>query len=269
MDSPMPPDITLNPIPLCLVLTGGVMKKLLLAGVVVTTFGVTQAIAAACIFVANNNPWLLLLLLIPAAVGGIAWITFQVFKNLPNALSKISALLAWAGFSVACLGGGGSYFLNTPYTIQLVSWGSFAWIAGVYVTLTWANLWKQKRVGAAPAQSVPASADPAQPQSDSAQEPPCRELLVVERWLRVISEHGHDSSESYGNQAESEQISCSIRDAADEGQNLVSSRRDVVLSMRSQSQNRRRTQSLSPPRNHHRLDRHPHQRMRCMRPVPS
>jgi hypothetical protein len=235
------------------------------AEVVITWLGVTQAIAAACIFVANNYPGLLLLLLISAALGGVAWITFQVFKSLPNVLSKIGALLGWSGFLIACLVGGCSYYLNTPYTIPIVSWGGFAWIVGVYVTLTWAGLWKQKRLGAAPTQRVRASDVLSRPQPGSAQNSPCPELVAVERWLCVIDELRQDSCESYGGKAESDQIGYSIRETANEVQSLVSSQRDVVLLMRGRSPNRHRTQS----RLHHRLDRHQHRRTRCVRPTPS
>ena len=264
----MVPDITLNSIPF--VFTGGVMKKLLSAEIVIIAFGVTQAIAAAGIFVANNYPWLLrlLLLLTPAALGGVAWITLQVFKSLPNVLSKVSALLGWSGFLVACLGGVCSYFLNTPYTVQIVSWGVFAWIVGVYVTLTWAKLWKRKQLGPAPDQGVQTSDVLPQPRLGLTQNSHCPELVVVERWLCVINELKQDSCESTGSNTESEQINCSIRETAKEEQNLVSSQRDVVLLMRA-SRQIDRTQSSSPPGHHHRQDHHQHRRTRCVRPAPS
>jgi hypothetical protein len=219
------------------------------------------AIIAVCIYVANNYPWLLLLLSIPAALSCVAWVTFQVFKSQPNVLSNIGALLGWGGFSVACLGGGCSYFLSGPYTIQIVSWGGFGWIAGVYVTLTWAKLWEQRGFGATPAQSVQTIAGLSQPQPDSAPNSFCYELLVVERWLRVINEHKPDSYEACGSNSEGEQISCSVREVGKEGQNFRRTQGDVLLLMRGQSSNRRRTQS-SPPRGHHW-----HRRARCTRPV--
>jgi hypothetical protein len=219
------------------------------------------AIIAVRIYVANNYPWLLLLLSIPAALSCVAWITFQVFKRQPNVLSNIGALLGWGGFSVACLGGGCSYFLSGPYTIQIVSWGGFGWIAGVYVTLTWAKLWEQRGFGATPAQSVQTIAGLSQPQPDSAPNSFCYELLVVERWLRVINEHKPDSYEACGSNSEGEQISCSVREVGKEGQNFRRTQGDVLLLMRGQSSNRRRTQS-SPPRGHHW-----HRRARCTRPV--
>jgi hypothetical protein len=225
------------------------------------------AVIAARIYVANNYPWLLLLLLIPAALGCVAGITFQVFKSPPNVLSNIGALLGWGGFWVACLGGGCSYFLNSQYTIQIVSWGGFAWIAGVYVTLTWATLWEQRWLGATPAESVQASADLSQPQPDSAPNSFCYELSVVERWLRVVNEHKQDSDEANGSDSDSEgeKISCSVPEAGKEEQKFGFSRANVFLFMRGQSPNRRRTQSPSPPRSPHRQDRH--RRARCTRPA--
>jgi hypothetical protein len=247
------------------------MKKLLVAEIVVTAVGVALVIAAAFICVSYEYPPLLLppLLLIPIALGGIAWMTFQIFKNLSNVLSEISALLGWGGYLVACLGGGCSYLFNSPYTIQIVSWGGFAWIVGVYVTLTWAKLWNQNRLGATPAQSLQADTVRSQPQPNSAQSSHCSELLVVERWLRVINEHKHDSHQSYGSKTESKQISCSIREPTKEGEKLASSQHDVVLLMWDKSLNRHRTQLRSLHRDHRRLDRHQHRRSRCMRPTPS
>jgi len=227
------------------------------------------AIIAACAYVANNYPWLLFLFLIPTALGLIGWLTFQVFKSMPNVLSKIGALLGWGGFWVACLGGGCSYFLNGPYTIPIVSWGGFAWIAGVYVTLTWAKLWEQRWLGSSPVQSVQANAELSQPQPDSAPNSLCHELLVVECWLRVINELKQDSHESHGSDSEGEQISRSVREAGKEGPDIRFSQGNVVLLMRDQLSNRRRTQSLSPPRGHHRQDWHQHRRARCTGPASS
>jgi hypothetical protein len=250
------------------------MKKLLAAGIVAAAFGVTQAIAANVpvqptagqpFAGSNNYPWLLLLL-IPAALGW-AWITFQVFKSLPNLLSNIGALLGWGGFWVAYLGGGCSYFLNDPYTILIVSWGGFAWIVGVYVKLTWAKLWEQKRLGATSAQSVQVSAGLSQPQPDSAPNSFCRELSVVEQWLCVIKELKQDSYELYGSGSEGEQTSRSVREAGKEEQNIRSSQDNVVWLMRGRSPNHRRAQSSSPPLGHHRQDRHQHRRARCARPA--
>jgi hypothetical protein len=227
------------------------------------------AIIAARSYVANNYPWLLFLFLIPTALGWIGWITLQVFKSMPNVLSKIGALLGWGGFWVGCLGGGCSYFLNGPYTIPIVSWGGFAWIAGVYVILTWAKLWEQRRLGSSPVQSVQANADLSQPQPDSAPNSFCHELLVVERWLRVISELKQDSHESHGGDSEGEQICCSVREAGNERQDIRFSQGNVVLLMRGQPSNRGRTQSSSPLRGHHRQDWHQHRRARCTGPASS
>jgi hypothetical protein len=243
------------------------MKKSLVAGVVVTTFGATQAIAAACVYVTHSYPWLLLLPLMPAALGVIAWITFRIFKSPLNVLGKISAFLGWGGLLVACLGGSCAYLLNSLHAIQIVSWGGFTWIVGAYITLAWARPSKKKQLGADSAESVEASTDPSQPQPDSAPNSRCRELLVVERWLCVIDELKQDSDESFGSEPESEQISHSISEAAKERRNPASSQRDVVVLMGGQLPNRRRTQSSSPPRDHHGLDRHLHRRTRCMRPA--
>jgi hypothetical protein len=225
------------------------------------------AIIAACTYVANNYPWLLFLFLIPTGLGWIGWLTFQVFKSMPNVLSKIGALLGWGGFWVGCLGGGCSYFLNGPYTIPIVSWGGFAWIAGVYVTLTWAKLWEQRWLGSSPVQSVQANAELSQP--DSAPNSLCHELLVVERWLRVINELKQDSYESQGSCSEGEKISCSVREAGKEEQDIRFSQGNVVLLMRGQLSNRRRTQSSPPSRGHHRQDWHQHRRARCTGPASS
>jgi hypothetical protein len=248
------------------------MKKLLVAGIAVTAFGAMQAIAAdvqvrptaGLPFAASNSyPWLLLLL-IPAALGW-AWITSQVFKRPPNVLSNIGALLGWGGLSVACLGGGCSYFLNSPYTIQIMSWGGFAWIAGVYVTLTWAKLWEQRRLGETHAQSIHTSARLSQPQPDSAPDSFCYELFVVERWLGVINELKQESSEANGSNSEIEQASCSVREFGQDGPDIRCSQGNVVLLMGGQSPNRHRAQSSSPPLGHHRQDRHQHHRLRCTR----
>jgi hypothetical protein len=246
------------------------MKKLLVAGIAVTAFGVMQTVAAD-VYVrpipgpSNGYPWLLLLLS-PAALA-CAWITFHVLKSLPNLLSKIGALLRWGSLWVACLGGGCSYVLNGPYTIQIACWGGFAWIVGVYVTLTWANLWEPRRLGATSAQSVRASDDLSQPQPNSAPNSLCRELLVVERWLRVIDELSQNSNASCGSNIEDEQISCSGGEVGKEGQNFRSSQGNVILLVRGQSPNRRRTQSSLQLRGHHRQDRHQHPRARCRGPA--
>jgi hypothetical protein len=251
------------------------MKKLLVAGIAVTAFGVVQAIAADVhvrppagrpFSASNSYPSLLLLLMIPAALG-CAWITFQIFKSLPDVLGKIGALLRWGCLWVACFGGGCSYFLRGPYTIQIVSWGGFAWIVGVYVQLTWAKLWEQKPLGATPARGVPGSARLSQPQLDSPPNAFCYELLVVERWLSVINELKRDSYEPHGSGSEVEQIICSVREAVIEEQNIRSSQGNVVWLMRGRSPNRRRAQSSSPPLGHHRQDRHQHRRARCTRPA--
>jgi hypothetical protein len=266
----MQPDVTLN---WSRCVTGGVMKKLLVAGSVVTVFGVMHAIAADVHvrplaerpFAASNSypSLLLLLLMIPTALGG-AWITFQIFKSSPSLISKIGSLLGWGGFSVACLGGC-SYFLNSPYTIQIMSWGGFAWIAGVYVTLTWAKLWEQTRLGETPVQSIQASAELSQPQPDSF----CYELFVVERWLCLINELERELSEANESNNEVEQISTSVREVGKEGHNIRLSRGNVVSLMRGQSANRRRTETFWPPRGHHRQGWHQHRRARCTGPASS
>ena len=206
------------------------MKKLLVAGIAFTGFGVMQSIAADV--------------------------------RRPNVLSKIGSLLGLGGFWLACLGGGCSYFLNGPYTIQIVSWGGFASIVGVYVTLTWAKLWKQSRLGAIPARGTHASAGLSEPLPESA-------LLVVERWLCVIKELQQDSYEPCGSNIEGEKNSCSVREAGKERQNFRSSQGNVIFLMRGQSPNRHRAQSSSPPKGHHGQDRHQHRRARCARPAPS
>ena len=240
------------------------MKKLLVSGIAVTAFGAMQAIAAdvqarptaGLPFAASNSyPSLLLLLMIPAALG-CAWITFQIFKSLPDVLGKIGALSRWGCLWVACLGGGCSYFLSGPYTIQIVSWGGFAWIVGVYVQLTWAKLWEQKPLGATPARGVPGSARLSQPEPDSPPNSLCRELLVVERWLCLINELEQELSEANESNNEVEQISSSIREAGKEGQNISLSQGNVVSLVRGQSATRRRAQSSSPLRGHHRQDWH-------------
>jgi hypothetical protein len=252
------------------------MKALLVTGIAVTAFGAMRAIAAdvqvrppaGLPFAASDSyPWLMLLL-IPAALGW-AWITSQVFKSPPNVLSNIGALLGWGGLSLACLGGGCSYFLNSPYTIQIMSWGGFAWIAGVYVTLTWAKLWEQRQLGETPVQSIQASAELPQPEPDSAPNSLCRELLVVEHWLRVISELKQESYEPQPSDSEVEQISSSVREAGKEAQNISLSQGYVVWLMRGQSANRRRTESFWSPSGHHRQGWHRHRRARCTDPASS
>jgi hypothetical protein len=249
------------------------MKKLLVAGIAVTAFGAMQAIAAdvqarptaGLPFAASNSyPSLLLLLMIPAALGW-AWLTFQIFKSLPDVLGRIGALLRWGCLWVACLGGGCSYFLSGPYTIQIVSWGGFAWIVGVYVQLTWAKLWEQKPLGATPVKNIQASAELSQPQPDSAPDSFCYELFVVERWLGVINELKQESSEANGSNSEVEQTSCSVREFGQDGRDIRCSQGNVVLLMGGQSPNRNRAQSSSPPLGHHRQDRHQHHRLRCTR----
>jgi hypothetical protein len=186
------------------------------------------AVIAACIHAAKSYFWLMPLFLASAVIRWMAWITFQRFKRHPNMLGTIGALLGWGGFWTACLGGGCSLFLNGSYTIQLVSWGGFASIVGVYITLTWAKLWELKRLGAIPVQSVHVSADLSQPQPDSAPHFFDRELLVVERWMRVINEIKEDPYESCesGKVGEpscySEQISRSDREVDSEGPKLRS-----------------------------------------------
>ena len=210
-------------------------------------------------------PWLLLLLLIPAALGGTGWITFRVFKSPPNVLCRIGALLGWGGFWAACFGACCSFFLDGTYPIQIGSCGGFAWILGVYVTLTWAELWERKRPGAFRRQNTQTSADLSQPLPDSAPPSICRELLVVERWLQVIDEHKQDAHESHERNREDEKISCSVREASKEERNSRSTEGNVVLLMRSQSPNRLWNQASLLPGKHHRLDGCHRQRARCTR----
>jgi hypothetical protein len=121
----------------------------------------------------------------------------QAFNSLPSVLNKIGALLGWGGFFTACLALGCFHFLN-GYTIQIVSWGSFACIVGVYVTLTWAKIWEEKRLRAGAVQSVGATLDTLQLNA-----PPnavCHEFSVVEHWMRVIEELKQDSETANTNQ---------------------------------------------------------------------
>jgi hypothetical protein len=234
---------------------------------VVTSLWVTQSIAAACIGVANNYPLLLMLLLIPSALGGIAWITFQLFKNPANVLGKFSALLGWSGFLVACLSGGCSYFVNTPHPIQIASCGAFAWMIGAYVTLTWAKLWEPRQLRAAAVESLQANAYRSQPHS--AEELFRRQLLAIERWIRVIEEFKQDSYASCARDSKNGQIGCSFGQEDKEEVYFTSSQRDSVLLMWGPPPDHRRMlPSSSPSRGRHRQDRYLHWRMRCTKSPP-
>lgn len=157
-------------------------------------------------------------------VAGIA--VFQAFNSLPSVLSKIGALLGWGGLFTACLGVGCSHFLKGN-TIQIVSWGGFACIVGVYVTLTWAKLWERKWLRANPVPSVETTVGTLQ--LNTSPNSVCHEFLVVEHWLRVIEELKQDSYELVESDSAEQRIDSSVHKANKEERNCICSRHNGVL----------------------------------------
>ena len=202
-----------------------------------------------------------------AVVLGPGSLWLNKVDNFPggsdNPLRKIGVLLGCGGFWTACLGGGCCHFLNGPYTIQFVSWGSFAWILGIYITLTFAKLGERERLGSTPVEGIQLSFGLPQPQPNSF----CRQLLAVECWLRVIIELNRDLLESAESDSEGVQIACPIHGASKEDPTFSSSQLDPVLLTRNQSASRCRTKSLSAPGSLHRTNLHQHRRARCRGPA--